>query len=47
MTLFDFDGHKVFHQRLGSGPPTVFLPNATLDGSGGSSKRTTSKPPAT
>jgi pimeloyl-ACP methyl ester carboxylesterase len=32
MTYFDFEGHKVFYERQGSGEPIVFLPNATLDG---------------
>lgn len=32
MTFFDFEGHKVFYERQGTGSPMVFLPNATLDG---------------
>ena len=32
MTYFDFEGHRVFYERQGSGEPIVFLPNATLDG---------------
>lgn len=32
MAWFDFQGHRVWYQRQGSGDPIVFLPNATLDG---------------
>jgi hypothetical protein len=42
---FVFDGHRVFYRRLGVGDPIVFLPNATLTGSCGSTKSSTSAPP--
>ena len=32
MTSFDFEGHRVWYEREGSGEPMVFLPNATLTG---------------
>ena len=32
MSWYDFEGHKIWYQRQGSGDPIVFLPNATLDG---------------
>jgi hypothetical protein len=32
MTFFDFEGHRVFYERDGSGSSIVCLPNATFDG---------------